>query len=400
SNKTTALHPLSMANPKSHLFALLLLHFSTVSLAQTLFVFGDGLYDAGNKQFVSSNRVDASFPPYGITLGEATGRWSDGRIVPDYLASFMGISQIPPILRATADFSHGANFAIADATVLGAPPESMTLSQQVIKFSENKNKWTAKARSEAIYLFYIASDDYLNYAKNNPNPSDDQKQAFVGRVIAAIEAELKVLYGSGGRKFAFQNLAPLGCLPSVKQANGNVQECARLPSEMAELHNKKLLQLLVELSRQLSGFQYSFYDFFSSIQNRVIKSKTYTFETGMAACCGTGSVNGTSCSTSNVCAKPEDYLFFDGKHLTQEGNLQVGHLIWGSDPEVVGPNNLRELLFLPLDITATLANIQEAMAATMPRQIKIESLYDIKKMESEMENQWLYQVDKATSFLI
>ena len=85
-----------------------------------------------------------------------------------------------------------------------------------------------------------------------------------------------MLYGSGGRKFAFQNLAPLGCLPSVKQANGNVQECARLPSEMAELHNKKLLQLLVELSRQLSGFQYSFYDFFSSIQNRVIKSKTYS----------------------------------------------------------------------------------------------------------------------------
>ncbi|KAL0864213.1 hypothetical protein Bca101_043331 [Brassica carinata] len=394
-------HHLSMANPKVHLFSvLLLLHFSTVSLAQTLFVFGDGLYDAGNKQFVSSNRVDASFPPYGITLGEATGRWSDGRIVPDYLASFMGIPQISPILRATADFSHGANFAIADATVLGSSLETMTLSQQVIKFSENKNKWTAQARSEAIYLFYIASDDYLNYAKNNPNPSHDQKQAFVGRVITAIEAEIKVIYGSGARKFAFQNLAPLGCLPAVKQANGNVQECVRLPSEMAELHNKKLLQLLVELSGQLSGFQYSFYDFFSSIQNRVIKSKTYTFETGMAACCGTGSVNGSSCSTNNVCANPEDYLFFDGKHLTQEGNLQAGHLIWGSDPEVVGPNNLRELLFLPLDNTATLADMQEAMAAITPRQIKIESIYDIKKMESEMENQWLYQVDKASSFLI
>ncbi|ESQ30012.1 hypothetical protein EUTSA_v10011556mg [Eutrema salsugineum] len=393
-----------MANPKSHLFSLsflllLLLHFSTVSYAQTLFIFGDGLYDAGNKQFVSSNRVDASFPPYGITLGEATGRWSDGRIVPDYLASFMGIPQIPPILRATADFSHGANFAIADATVLGSPPESMTLSQQVKKFSENKNKWTVQARSEAIYLFYIGSDDYLNYAKNHPNPSEDQKQAFVDQVISAIETELKVIYGSGGRKFAFQNLAPLGCLPAVKQANGNVQECVKLPSEMASLHNKKLLQLLVELSRKLSGFQYSFYDFFSSIQNRVIKSKTYTFETGLAACCGTGSVNGSDCSTNNVCAKPEDYLFFDGKHLTQEGNLQVGHLIWGSDPEVIGPNNLRELLVLPLDVTVILADIQEAMAAVRPRQIKIESLYDI-KMESEMQNQWLYQVDEASSFLI
>lgn len=91
----------------------------------------------------------------------------------------------------------------------------------------------------------------------------------------------------------------------------------------------------------------------------------------MAACCGTGS----SCSTNNVCANPEDYLFFDGKHLTQEGNLQAGHLIWGSDPEVIGPNNLRELLFIPLDTEVILADIQEARDSTRrPRQIKIESL--------------------------
>ncbi|KAL1218911.1 Inactive GDSL esterase/lipase-like protein 25 [Cardamine amara subsp. amara] len=374
-----------MANPKSHVFILittllallLLLHFPSVSLAQTLFVFGDGLYDAGNKQFLSQNRVDASFPPYGITLGKATGRWSDGRIVPDYLANFMGIPQIPPFLQSTADFSHGASFAIADATVLGSPPETMTLSQQVMKFSENKNKWTNKTLSEAIYMIYIGSDDYLNYAKNNPSPSDAQKQAFVDQVITKINAEIKVVYGVGGRKFAFQNLAPLGCLPAVKQANGNVQECVKLPSEMAALHNKKLLQLMIELSKQLNGFQYSFYDFFSSIQNRVIKSKTYTFETGIAACCGTGSINGSDCSSNNV-----------------------GHLMWGADPEVVGPNNLRELMVLPLDLTVILGDIHEAMAAMRPRQSKIESLYDTKKMDLDMENQWFYQVDKAASFLI
>lgn len=151
-----------MANLKSHfflLFPLLLLHhFPTVSLAQTLFVFGDGLYDAGNKQYLSQNRVDASFPPYGVTVGKATGRWSDGSIVPDYLgnyidhfknlmakvyfihalnlipfldffffaANFMGVPHISPILQTTADFSHGANFAIADATVLGSPPETVS----------------------------------------------------------------------------------------------------------------------------------------------------------------------------------------------------------------------------------------------------------------------------------
>ncbi|KAG5414826.1 hypothetical protein IGI04_002393 [Brassica rapa subsp. trilocularis] len=41
-------------------------------------------------------------------------------------------------------------------------------------------------------------------AKNNSNPFDGQKQAFVvvGRVSTGIEAKLKVLYGSGARKFA------------------------------------------------------------------------------------------------------------------------------------------------------------------------------------------------------
>ncbi|KAG7581914.1 hypothetical protein ISN44_As08g015420 [Arabidopsis suecica] len=79
-----------------------------------------------------------------------------------------------------------------------------------MKFSQNKNKWTDKTLSEAIYLTYIGSDDYLNYAKDNPNPSDYQNLGFVDQVITSMEASIKVIHDAGGRKFAFQNLAPLG----------------------------------------------------------------------------------------------------------------------------------------------------------------------------------------------
>ncbi|EOA30689.1 hypothetical protein CARUB_v10013827mg [Capsella rubella] len=332
------------------LTTLALLHYPTYSVAQTLFVFGDGYYDAGNKQFLSGNRVDANSPPYGISVGEATGRWSDGRIVPDYLAGFMSIPRIPPILRSSADFSHGASFAVADATVLGSPLETMTLSEQVKKFSRNKNKWTDKALSEAIYLTYIGSDDYLNYAKSNPNPSADQKQAFVDQVITSIEAAIKLVHEAGGRKFAFQNLPPLGCLPMVKQETGNEKDCVKLPSEMAALHNNNLLKLIEKLAQDLESFQYSFYDFFSSVQNRVFEPETYIFGTGTAACCGTGTLKGTDCAAKNVCVNPKEYVFFDGKHLTQEANFQVAHLMWNADPQVSEPNNLRELLVFPLDI--------------------------------------------------
>lgn len=193
-----------------------------------------------------------------------------------------------------------------------------------------------------------------------------------------------MVYEAGGRKFAFHNLAPLGCLPVVKQEKGNEKECVNLPSEMAALHNKNLLKLMEKLEQDLESFHYSFYDFFSSIQNRVFEPETYSesiydqyksiksmffkpglmfcvgaaFGTGTAACCGTGSLNGTGCAASNVCGKPEEYVFFDGKHLTQEANFQVAHLMWNADRQVVGPNNLRELLLLPLDIAAAIGSRQ------------------------------------------
>lgn len=252
----------------------------------------------------------------------------------------------------------------------------MTLSQQVVKFTQSKNKWTDEALPEAIYLTYIGSEDYLKYAKNNPNPSDDQKQDFVDQVITSIEAAIKVVHEAGGRKFAFQNLAPLGCLPAVKQEKGNNEkDCVKLPSEMAALHNKNLLKLMEKLAGDLESFLYSFYDFHSSIMNRALEAETYTFLTGTAACCGTGYLNGTGCAASNVCSTPGNYVFFDGKHLTQEANFQVAHLMWSADPVVIGPNNLRELLVFPLDA-----------AATRLEQNKIQIIYD--------------QVRKAGSFMI
>ncbi|CAF2079300.1 BnaC01g37800D [Brassica napus] len=59
-----------------------------------------------------------------------------------------------------------------------------------------------------FFLLWFSFDSFdspsISEAKNNPNPFDGQKQAFVvvGRVSTGIEAKLMVLYGSGARKFA------------------------------------------------------------------------------------------------------------------------------------------------------------------------------------------------------
>lgn len=76
--------------------ALLLLFFATTSCCQAdsnnstaLFVFGDSVYDPGNNDFLNiSITYKANFPPYGETFFKfPTGRFSDGRLIPDLVGN-------------------------------------------------------------------------------------------------------------------------------------------------------------------------------------------------------------------------------------------------------------------------------------------------------------------------
>lgn len=51
-----------------------------------LFTFGDSYYDAGNKAFLSKNKnLPQTLWPYGKSLDDPNGKFSDGHIVPDFI---------------------------------------------------------------------------------------------------------------------------------------------------------------------------------------------------------------------------------------------------------------------------------------------------------------------------
>ena len=52
-----------------------------------LFVFGDSFLDSGNNNYINTTTLDqANFPPYGETFfGFPTGRFSDGRLISDFI---------------------------------------------------------------------------------------------------------------------------------------------------------------------------------------------------------------------------------------------------------------------------------------------------------------------------
>lgn len=80
----------------------------------------------------------------------------------------------------------------------------------------------------------------------------------------------------GGRKFAFVNMLPLGCLPGVKiLVPGNSGSCLEAALEMARLHNKELHKALKDLESQLDGFKYANHDLYKSLGERINNPSGY-----------------------------------------------------------------------------------------------------------------------------
>ena len=57
--------------------------------AVALFTFGDSNFDAGNRMFLAGTRFPQNFWPYGKSRDDPTGKFSDGRIVPDFIGELI-----------------------------------------------------------------------------------------------------------------------------------------------------------------------------------------------------------------------------------------------------------------------------------------------------------------------
>ncbi|KAL0925157.1 hypothetical protein M5K25_003468 [Dendrobium thyrsiflorum] len=103
-------------------FIISFFHFSHSSPQKftSILSFGNSLADTGNYLITGA----VAFPyvghlPYGITyFHHPTGRFSDGRLVVDFIAESQDLPLLPPYLASNKNFRQGANFAVAGATAL------------------------------------------------------------------------------------------------------------------------------------------------------------------------------------------------------------------------------------------------------------------------------------------
>ncbi|KAH7547006.1 hypothetical protein FEM48_Zijuj01G0261200 [Ziziphus jujuba var. spinosa] len=311
-----------------------------------LFVFGDSQFDAGNNNYINTTSK-ANYWPYGETFFHyPSGRLSNGRIVPDFIAEYAKLPFIPTYLHpGNKILVYGVNFASAGSGALVETRKGrvIDLQTQLVYFKNvtrllEEELGDAEAKdllSRAVYLFSVGGNDYsFPFETNSSVLYTYSVEQFVGQVIGNISQVIKVR-----------------CVPfSRARVPEGENKCFEPIAPYDELHNKELSKLLQKLQIHLKGFKYSIPDFHTLLEQLINHPSKYGFKEGKTACCGSGPFRGIlSCGGRRVkteyylCDNVSEYVFFDPAHPTERAYELLAQMAWSGEPSFTGPYNLKAL---------------------------------------------------------
>ncbi|XP_065875524.1 GDSL esterase/lipase At5g14450-like [Euphorbia lathyris] len=327
-----------------------------------LFNFGDSNSDTGGYS-ASFHRLPS---PHGDTyFGRPSGRFSDGRLIIDFIAEKLGIPYLNAYLDSiSSDFTHGANFAASGATIqpgngklLDANFNPISLNIQILEFQQFKDRtielyqqdrslWRRKGLprpedfSKALYTLDCGQNDLDFWLETM---MDEQKVvASIPNIINQFALAIKELFQEGARKFWIHNTGPIGCLPIIvivhppKPGNVDSAGCVKSYNEVAQVFNKKLNQTISKLRTDLSDAVHILVDIYSAKYSLISEAKKNGFEDPLGCCCGqfgdyrvdcgttTELVNGTEVYGA-ACSDPSKRISWDGIHYTEAANKLVAN---------------------------------------------------------------------------
>jgi len=328
------------------------------------FIFGDSLVDAGNNDYLSS-LAKANYQPYGIDTSDhkPTGRFCNGRIVPDLMSETMGIAYPLPVLDPAAtgpNILHGVNYASAGAGILNDTGSIflalLTLPQQFQYFQQTKTQIAAligqpaadQLIENAIYAFTIGGNDYIN---NYLIPFSTRSEQYTvpqyqDLLISTLYGHFQTAYSLGMRKFTVANIGPIGCTPS-ELAKGSLDgSCITSIQDMAMGFNAALKPMTEQLQAELPGSVFVYIDSFSVVMNIINNAASYGFTVKNTACCGAGPYLGLiDCETfTGYCSNRDEYIFWDPFHPTERVNILAQEQFLNGGLDVVSPMNVAQLV--------------------------------------------------------
>lgn len=285
-----------------------------------IIVFGDSLSDTGNlyslsnaaHQKISLVPVIPKSPPY------YQGMFSNGPVWIKLLADTLNVEM--------NNYAYG-----------GAWAERIFYSKLPIpSFIAQVNYYMVRDaldfhKENHLYVIWIGSNDYM-YNRFSA-------ERATTRVITMIEKQLKKLIAAGATKFLILNLPDLGLAP---QNTAKGKEFSEALTHLAELHNRKMSEMLTKVQQQHQDAKLVSLDVMTQFKDIIAHPNQYGLKNVTDACYGgkytlqqtmnqddelhvaienNPSLNAAFTTqelpVDSICSNPDDYLFWDKLHPTR-----------------------------------------------------------------------------------
>ncbi|KAJ4972543.1 hypothetical protein NE237_005717 [Protea cynaroides] len=324
---------------------------ATPTTFDRIYAFGDSYTDTGNTKSSTGPTTfrHVSNLPYGTTFfKKPTNRYSDGRLVIDFVTETLSLPYLPPYLdRINAGTSHGVNFAVAGSTAidhdffvrhnvsLDSTPES--LLTQLVWFNQLledqgcgggnisvSDDCRAAFDDTLFWIGEIGVNDYA-YLVGSLVPTGMITRLAIDSVTRFLQELLK----KGAKYMVVQGLPSAGCLAlAMTFAPINDRDgigCVGSVNLVARMHNSQLKAKLQYLRKQYPHAFIVYADYSSAYYEVMKDTRKYGFQEPFKVCCGSGGgpynfnllATCGSPPASRACSNPNQFINWDGVHLTE-----------------------------------------------------------------------------------